>query len=56
MQVLFSILSFTGFEAPIRAHKQADVLSTIKAMSQQLSVSINAPIEEAHLRCQSTTL
>jgi hypothetical protein len=45
-----------GFEGPTRADKQVDVLSTVEALSQQSSTSINAPIEEVHLRCQSATL
>jgi hypothetical protein len=49
-------LSFTGFEGLRRVDKQVDVLSTVGALSQQSSTSINALIEEEHLRCMSTTL
>jgi hypothetical protein len=39
-----------------KADKQVDVPLTIKALSQQLSMSINASIEEVHLQRQSATL
>jgi hypothetical protein len=39
-----------------KADKQVDVPPTIRALSQQLSMSSNASIEEVHLQRQSATL